>query len=156
MQNLNGMARRKRAITASIGNLKRAKQFKEDIEKSVEDDGEIVLWSDVLIEESEEGVDSDTNAENDENTSEDNEGAEEGGGDHSDWWKAEDAQGQMVVRRKYERIASKPHERTLQRRRIGLMWREWETLRLCLRGWQKKARAWLKFRLKFNYRPSRL
>ena len=70
----------------------------------MEDDREIVLWSEVLIEESEEEVDSDTNAENDENTSEDNERAEEGGGGHSDWWKAEDAQREMVVRCKYERI----------------------------------------------------
>ncbi|KAN0083859.1 hypothetical protein V8E54_002947 [Elaphomyces granulatus] len=49
------MTRRKRAITASINNLKRAKQFKEDhTQKPVEpeDDGEIVLWNDVLVEES--------------------------------------------------------------------------------------------------------
>jgi hypothetical protein len=51
------MTRRKRAITASINNLKRAKQLKEDhTQKPVEpeDDGEIVLWNDVLVEESEE------------------------------------------------------------------------------------------------------
>jgi hypothetical protein len=49
------MTRRKRAITASINNLKRAKQLKEDhTQKPVEpeDDGEIVLWNDVLVEES--------------------------------------------------------------------------------------------------------
>ena len=42
-------------ITASINNLKRAKQLKEDhTQKPVEpeDDGEIVLWNDVLVEES--------------------------------------------------------------------------------------------------------
>ncbi|KAN0078826.1 hypothetical protein V8E54_005339 [Elaphomyces granulatus] len=50
------MTRRKRAITASINNVKRAKQLKEDHTQTVEpeDDGEIVLWNDVLVEESEE------------------------------------------------------------------------------------------------------
>lgn len=51
------MTRRKRAITASVNNLKRAKQLKEDhTQKPVEpeDDGKIVLWNDVLVEESEE------------------------------------------------------------------------------------------------------
>ncbi len=54
------MTRRKRAITASINNLKMAKQLKEDhTQKPVEpeDDGEIVLWNDVLVEESRKKVD---------------------------------------------------------------------------------------------------
>ncbi len=49
------MTRRKRAITASINNLKMAKQLKGDhTQKPVEpeDDGEIALWNDVLVEES--------------------------------------------------------------------------------------------------------
>ena len=49
------MTRRKRAIPASINKLKRAKQLKEDhTQKPVEpeDGGEIVLWNDVLVEES--------------------------------------------------------------------------------------------------------
>jgi hypothetical protein len=49
------MTRRKRAITPSINKLKRAKQLKEDhTQKPVEpeDGGEIVLWNDVLVEES--------------------------------------------------------------------------------------------------------
>ncbi|KAN0078818.1 hypothetical protein V8E54_005331 [Elaphomyces granulatus] len=52
----NRMTRRKRAITASINNVKRAKQLKEDHTQTVEpeDDGEIGLWNDVLVEESEE------------------------------------------------------------------------------------------------------
>ena len=59
------MARRKRALTASINNAKRARQnredqraraisFTEDTQRPVEDDGEIVLWGGVLVEESEE------------------------------------------------------------------------------------------------------
>ncbi len=54
------MTRRKRAITASINNLKMAKQLKEDhTQKHVEpeDDGEFVLWNDVLVEESRKKVD---------------------------------------------------------------------------------------------------
>jgi hypothetical protein len=115
------MARRKRAITAFINNVKRAKQrfvqdqqarttsAREDVRSlrtPVEDDGEIGLWGDVLVEESEEEVEH-TNGED---ASEEEEGC-------SDWWKAESVQREMVVRRKYERIASQPHERTLQRRR---------------------------------------
>jgi hypothetical protein len=115
------MARRKRAITASINNVKGAKQrfvqdqqarttsAREDVRSlrtPVEDNGEIGLWGDVLVEESEEEVE-DTNGED---ASEEEEGC-------SDWWKAESVQREMIVRRKYERIASQPHERTLQRRR---------------------------------------
>jgi len=64
------MTRRKRGITASIKNLKRAKQLKDDhIQKPVEpeDDGEIVLWNDVLVEESDEEAE-DTHGESDENS----------------------------------------------------------------------------------------
>ena len=47
---------RRKAITASINNVKRAKRLKEYHTQTVEpeDNGEIVLWNDVLVEESEE------------------------------------------------------------------------------------------------------
>lgn len=118
------MGRRKRAITIAINNLnaKKAKHVKDQQpgtatareQRPVEDDGEIVLWNDVLVEESEEEVE-DTDGESVEGASEDDEAME--GKSRSDWWRAEDVQKNMVVRRKYERIPSQPHERTLQRKR---------------------------------------
>ena len=97
------MGRRKRAITVAINNLnaKKAKKAVKDQQTNareqslVEDDGEIVLWDDVLVEESEEEM---------EDTSEDREAVE--GEGCSDWWRAESVQKEMVVRRKYERIPS--------------------------------------------------
>ena len=69
------MGRRKRAITVAINNLnaKKAKKAVRDQQTNareqslVEDDGEIVLWDDVLVEESEEEM---------EDTSEDEEAVE--------------------------------------------------------------------------------
>jgi len=84
------------------------------------------LWNDVLVEESNGEVE-DTHDESDKNSSEDNEEASEKG----DWWRKEEVQRETVMRRKYERIVSQLHERTLRRRSTGFMWREWGTLRLC-------------------------
>ena len=82
--------------------------MKDDhIQKPVEpeDDGEIVLWDDVLVEESDEEA-GDTHGESDEDSSEDNEKAIEEG----NWWRKEAVPRDMVERHKYERIASQPHE----------------------------------------------
>lgn len=55
--------------------------------------------------------------ESDEGLSEDNGGAGEEWEGCSGWWRAEEVQREIVVRRKHERIASQPHERISQRRK---------------------------------------
>ena len=129
--------------------------MKDDhIQKPVEpeDDGEIVLWDDVLVEESDEEA-GDTHGERDEDSSEDNEEAIEEG----NWWRKEEVQRNMVERHKYERITSQPHERTLRR------WRNQEeehrahvarmgNIETMFRRWQKAGR---RESMQTNYRSLR-
>ena len=129
--------------------------MKEDhIRKPVEpgDDGEIVLWNDVLVEESDEEAE-DTHGESDENSSEDNKEVIEEG----NWWRKEAVQEIWWRDTSTREIASQSHERTLRR------WRKQEeehrahvarmgNIETMFRRWQKAGR---RESMQTNYRSLR-
>lgn len=121
------MGRRKRAVTNSMNNLKIAKKSRPMVENTrhetrTKDDDceEIILWDDVLLEESEDSAEEIEDADDEGDSLYGNIPENEKVGDGtglSNWWESETVQNQMVVRRKYERVPSQPHQRTLQRKR---------------------------------------